>query len=138
MATQLRVVSVLPSATEMLFFIGGGHLLVGRSHEDNFPASVTALPVVTGQTTEYTTAKEVDEVVSASLAAGNSLYTVDSALIKELRPDVILTQDICSVCAIDLETVERLASTMDPKPKVVSLNPECLDDVLANILQIPS
>jgi hypothetical protein len=96
---------VLPAATEILCFIGGEHLLVGRSHEDNYPLSVTALPVLTGQTTTFTTAKEVDAQVSASLDAGLSLYTLDAALLRALQPDVILTQDICSVCAIDLETV---------------------------------
>jgi ABC-type hemin transport system substrate-binding protein len=133
---QLRVCSVLPSATEALCFIGGGHLLVGRSHEDNYPPEITHLPVLTGQKTAYTTAADVDAQVSASLSSGQSLYTLDEQLLKELAPDVILTQDICSVCAIDLMTVERLAQSMDPRPLVVSLNPESLDDVLDIVLQL--
>lgn len=134
--TSLRVVSVLPSATEMLCLIGGEHLLVGRSHEDNFPQSITHLPVVTGQRTTFTTPAEVDSQVSAALAQGQSLYTLDAPLIAELCPDVILTQDICKVCAIDLQTVERLAARMSPSPKIVSLNPNSLEDVLENLLQL--
>ena len=135
---SLRVVSVLPSATEILCFIGGEALLMGRSHEDNFPPQITGLPVITGQTTTFTTAGEVDKIVSESISKGQSLYTLDAALIKSLKPDVILTQDICSVCAIDLQTVERLACSMSPRPTVVSLNPLNIDDVLANILELGS
>ena len=133
---MLRVASVLPSATEILCFIGGGHLLVGRSHEDNYPASITHLPVLTGQTTSFTTAGEVDRIVSESIGKGESLYTLDIEVIKSLAPDAILTQDICSVCAIDLQTVERLAARMSPRPRVVSLNPLNMDDVLANVLEL--
>ena len=133
---QLRVVSVLPSATEMLCFIGGGHLLVGRSHEDNYPASITHLPVVTGQLTSFTTAVDVDKQVSSALSTGQSLYTIDEQLLTTLKPDVILTQDICAVCAIDLQTVQRLAARMSPQPRVVSLNPLSLGDVLDNLLQV--
>ena len=133
---QLRVVSVLPSATEMLCFIGGGHLLMGRSHEDNYPASITHLPVVTGQLTSFTTAVDVDKQVSSALSTGQSLYTIDEQLLTTLKPDVILTQDICAVCAIDLQTVQRLAARMSPRPRVVSLNPLSLGDVLDNLLQV--
>ena len=132
----MRVCSVLPSATEMLCFIGGEHLLVGRSHEDNYPTSIGHLPVLTGQKTAFTTSADVDRQVSASMSEGESLYTLDVALLRELRPDVILTQDICSVCAIDLQTVERVAAGMKPRPRVLSLNPLCLSDVLSNILEV--
>ena len=172
MKRSLRVCSVLPSATEALCFIGGGHLLVGRSLEDNYPQSITHLPVLTGQKTTFTTAADVDAQVSAALS-GQSLYTIDEPLLRSLQPDVILTQDICSVCAIDLVrklyvpmdgpqkstpqplvpspsplpsppsslspstpapparstqvTVERLAATMVPRPRIVSLNPESFE-----------
>lgn len=131
-----RVISVLPSATEMLCFIGGRHLLVGRSHEDNFPAEVASVPVVTGQKTSFTTSRGVNAEVSATLAGGESLYTIDEGLVRRLRPDVILTQDICSVCAIDLVTVERIAASLEPRPTVVSLNPLSLGDVIDNLLDI--
>ena len=76
---SMRVVSVLPSATEALAFIGGADLLVGRSHEDNFPSSITHLPILTGQKTTFTTAADVDKQVSEALSSGQSLYTLDSA-----------------------------------------------------------
>ena len=135
---QPRVVSVLPSATEILCLFGGGHLLVGRSHEDNYPKSITHLPVLTGQKTTFTTAKDVDAQVSAALRDGQSLYTLDVDLLKSLAPlDVILTQDLCQVCAIDLVTVERVAKDLGPPaPAVVSLNPENLEGVLESVLAV--
>mmetsp|Transcript_41893 Transcript_41893/g.98170 ORF Transcript_41893/g.98170 Transcript_41893/m.98170 type:complete len:403 (-) Transcript_41893:313-1521(-) len=135
-ARRVRVVSVLPSATEMLCAIGGEQLLVGRSHEDNYPESIACVPVVTGQRTSFTTAAEVDAQVSAALKQGDSLYTLDVEKICELHPDVILTQDICAVCAIDLQTVQRVAARMSPAPNVVSLNPDGVSDVLRNIVQV--
>jgi len=131
-----RVISLLPSATEVLCRIGGQELLVGRSHEDNYPAAITHLPILTGQKTTFTTAKDVDTQVSAALASGQSLYTLDPEKIRELRPDVILTQDLCEVCAIDLTTVEKLAGSMSPQPKIISLNPQNLEDVLDTMLVV--
>ena len=95
---SLRVVSLLPSATEILCSIGGSHLLVGRSHEDNYPSNITHLPILTGQRTSWTTAADVDRQVSTALTGGQSLYTLDLNLLKQLEPSVILTQSLCSVC----------------------------------------
>jgi iron complex transport system substrate-binding protein len=137
MLVRPRVASVLPSATEILCFIGGGRLLVGRSHEDNYPATITHLPVLTGQLTTFTTAKEVDAQVSAALSSGEDLYSLDTDLLRSLAPlDVILTQDLCQVCAINLETVRGVARTLTPRPKVVSLNPETLEGVLDTVLSV--
>ncbi|KAJ3186311.1 hypothetical protein HDU85_007751 [Gaertneriomyces sp. JEL0708] len=136
MTRPLRVISLLPSATETLCILGGRDLLVGRNHEDDFPRSVLSVPSVTGQKTTFTNSKDVDKEVAEALSTGQSLYTLNGTLVKELKPDIILTQDICNVCAIDLVTVERLALTMDPPPKIVSLNPLSLSDVLSNILQV--
>ena len=137
LSSHLRVCSVLPSATEILCFIGGEHLLVGRSHEDNYPASVERLPILTGQRTQFTTAADVDRQVAASLKQGESLYTLDVDALTALAPDLILTQDICSVCAIDLPPVARAAAAMGPSPpRVLSLNPLTLDDVLRNVLEV--
>ncbi|KAJ3151117.1 hypothetical protein HDU89_002329 [Geranomyces variabilis] len=133
---QMRVVSVLPSATEMLCLIGGEDLLVGRSHEDNYPKSIEDRPILTGQKTTFTTSADVDRQVSESLASGQSLYTLDCPLLAELKPSVILTQDLCNVCAIDLQTVHRVAQKMDPSPAVVTLNPMSLQDVLDNLLDV--
>ena len=132
-----RVVSLLPSATEALCFLGGGHLLVGRSHECDFPPSITHLPVLTAQRTDpQADPAEIDRVVSASLAAGDSLYTLDESTLADLRPDLILTQDLCAVCSIDLAAVRRVAAGLSPPPRVLSLNPRTIDAVIDDLLTI--
>jgi len=132
----LRIASLLPSATEILCFIGGGHLLVGRSHEDNFPQEITHLPFLTGQVTQFTTASDVNQKVSETLSSGQSLYTIDEQQLCNLNVDLILTQDLCKVCAIDLQTVERIAARLSPRPRILCLNPQNLDDVLQNLMEV--
>lgn len=149
----MRVVSLLPSATELLCAIGGEHLLVGRSHECDFPASITRLPALTASRTHFQSAAQVDRDVRALLAPpsteagpstadpalpadGSSLYTLDRARLRDLRPDVILTQDLCRVCSIDLRTVERLARELPGPPRVVSLNPTTFEAVFDDLLTV--
>lgn len=133
---RIRVASVLPSATEILCSIGGDYLLVGRSHEDNFPSSITHLPMLTDQliSREWTSAAAVNAEVSSALSSGKSLYFLNAELLTELKPDLILTQDLCSVCAIDLAEVRLIASKMNPQPAVLSLDPQTLEDVLADMI----
>ncbi|KAJ3333272.1 hypothetical protein HDU76_009930 [Blyttiomyces sp. JEL0837] len=120
----------------MLALVGGSKLMVGRNHEDDYPKEITHLPILTGQKTTFTSSADVDKQVSEALAQGNSLYTLNTDLLSELKPNVILTQDLCNVCAIDLMTVERVAKKMVPEPVVVTLNPLHLYDVLDNILEV--
>ena len=135
-----RVVSLLPSATELLFAAGGGELLVGRSHECDFPPAALSAPVLTSARIAHTAAATVDEAaidaaVRASIAGGESLYRIDEDLLRALAPDVILTQDLCEVCSIDLRSVQRIAATLPTRPRIVNLNPttvwQVLDDLLA-------
>jgi ABC-type Fe3+-hydroxamate transport system substrate-binding protein len=136
-STPPRVVSLLPSATEALCAVGGEHLLVGRSHECDFPASIRYLPILTAQRIPHTAAPaEIDSMVSAALAQSQSLYTIDEPLLRELRPDVILTQDLCDVCSINLETVQRLAASLPNSPRVVSLNPTTVEGTLDDLLTV--
>jgi len=132
----MRVVSLLPSATETLCLLGGSDLLVGRSHECDFPASIQDRPVLTAQITEFTTPAEVDRQVSTALAEGRALYTLDTDLLADLRPDVILTQDLCEVCSIDLDTVRGAAAEMDPRPQIVALNPTTIEGVFDDVLTV--
>mmetsp|Transcript_35266 Transcript_35266/g.33493 ORF Transcript_35266/g.33493 Transcript_35266/m.33493 type:complete len:752 (-) Transcript_35266:65-2320(-) len=134
-ARKMRVVSVLPSATEILCSIGADKLLVGRSHEDNFPSTITHLPMLTGQLIEksWTNAAAVNAEVSCALSSGKSLYFLNGELLAELKPDLILTQDLCSVCAIDLAEVRHIASKMPSPPRVLSLDPQTLEDVLGDM-----
>jgi iron complex transport system substrate-binding protein len=135
----MRVVSLLPSATEILCRIGAGDLLVGRSHECDFPVEVADRPVLTGQVTHGGTSAAIDQAVRQAMqdgGGGASLYRLDERMLRELRPDVILTQDLCEVCSVDLGSVQRLAATMDPMPAVVCLNPATLWDVLDDVLRV--
>ena len=132
----MRVVSLLPSATELLVAVGGEHLLVGRSHECDFPASLAHLPVLTKARTHGGSSAEIDAEVSASLSSGQSLYELDERLLAELAPDVILTQNLCEVCSIDLRTVERVAASLPRQPVVVSLDPKTVFDVFDDLLKV--
>jgi iron complex transport system substrate-binding protein len=133
---RVRVVSLLPSATELLCRLGHADRLVGRSHECDFPEHITDRPVLTAQRTRWTSAADVDQKVSAALAAGESLYHLDIPRLQELRPDLILTQDLCEVCSIDLNTVRQAAAQMDPSPEVLSLDPHALEDVYDDLLRV--
>lgn len=148
-----RVVSLLPSATEALCLAGGRSLLVGRSHECDYPGpghadDVTPLPVLTAARTHAPAPAptpggsvaspdaEIDRQVAALLADGQPLYTLDEDLLRALRPDVILTQDLCAVCSIDRASVERVAARLPGRPRVVSLNPSTFEGVLDDVLTV--
>jgi ABC-type Fe3+-hydroxamate transport system substrate-binding protein len=132
----MRVVSLLPSATELLVEIGGAELLVGRSHECDFPPSLGHLPVLTKARTHGGDSAAIDAEVSASLASGQSLYELDERLLADLAPDVILTQDLCAVCSIDLRSVERIAASLPSKPRILSLDPKTVFDVFDDLLKV--
>lgn len=139
----MRVVSLLPSATETLCRIigsgkGFGVELVGRSHECDFPAAITDRPVLTRATGAFADlpSSEIDRAVSSSVSEGRSLYQVDAPLLRDLRPDLILTQDLCAVCSIDLASVRRLAAELRPSPAILSLNPHSFEDVLDDVLRV--
>ncbi|CAG1006905.1 hypothetical protein PHYC_03371 [Phycisphaerales bacterium] len=131
-----RVVSLVPAATEIVAFLGCSDLLVGRSHECDFPHSVSDRPVLTAQRVRAEDPKAIDEAVRGLLAVGEPLYTVDEARLRELRPDLILTQDLCAVCSIDLAAVRRIAEGMNPRPAIVSLNPTTVEGVLDDVLTV--
>lgn len=135
-----RVVTLLPSATELVCLLGAERWLVGRSHECDWPPSVRDVPVLTSQTTEHdsehTDPAAIDRQVREQLAAGLPLYRVDEELLRSLKPDVIITQDLCAVCSIDLASVQRLAVSMSPPPTIVSLNPTTIEGVIDDVLTV--
>lgn len=140
----MRVASLLPSATEILLAITGPDAatprgpvhLVGRSHECDFPKGLEHIPVLTAARTTFTTAAEVDRQVREQLSSGASLYTLDTALLESLQPDLIITQDLCEVCSIDLNTVRAVVARMARPPAIVSLNPQTFEGVFDDILTV--
>lgn len=134
----MRVVSLLPSATETLCLVGGSDCLIGRSHECDHPSTILDRPALTAQATDFESqgAAGVDAAVSAALREGRSLYTLDAQRLARLRPDLIITQDLCDVCSIDLDTVRAVAASLDPAPTVLSLNPTTFEAVLDDLITI--
>lgn len=130
-----RIVSLIASATEIVCALGFEEQLVGRSHECDFPASVTRLPVCTEpKFNVHGTSYEIDQRVKAILQEGLSVYRVHADRLKELQPDVIVTQSHCEVCAVSLRDVEQaVCEWLDSKPKIVSLAPNALTDVWTDI-----
>jgi iron complex transport system substrate-binding protein len=126
-----RVISLLPSATEIVSALGGEELLVGRSHECDWPPSVAHLPVCTStRINADASSREIDGQVKQFLAAALSLYEVQLAKLRELRPDLILTQAQCEVCAVSVPDLERaLADWTGTRPRILSLSPQRLTDI---------
>jgi iron complex transport system substrate-binding protein len=134
----VRLVSLLPSATEIVYSLGLGEDLVGVTFEcDEPPAARTEKAVVVGgRDTRGMTPGEIDSYVRAQLAAGADLYTLHAQALADLRPDLILTQDLCRVCALPSGHVEDALGYLGCRADVLSLDPHTLDDVLGSILAV--
>ena len=133
-----RIVSFLPAATEIVYAIGAGDELVGRSHECDYPADVQRLPIVSRPSLPIDTLsqEEIDSAVSTQLASGNSLYLVDEVLLKGLAPDVVLTQDLCQVCAPSGTELTRALRELPSQPEVLWLTPRTIAEVEQNVRDI--
>lgn len=126
-----RIISLLPSATEIVAALGFANHLVGRSHECDFPPGVEKLPVCSSTKVRADgTSYEIDERVKEIVAEGLSVYRVDADRLRELQPDLILTQTQCAVCAVTPRDLEHaLSSWTGAQPRILSLEPNNLDDV---------
>ncbi|WP_183567860.1 cobalamin-binding protein [Mucilaginibacter sp. SP1R1] len=133
-----KIVSLLPSATEIICALGLEANLVGRSHECDYPASVKQLPVCTeANFPDNLSSAQIDVKVKEILADALSVYTVKRNQIKQLAPDVVITQDQCEVCAVSLADVElALDDYLDKKARIISLQPNSLEDVFSDITHI--
>ncbi len=134
----MRIVSLIASATETVCALGGEGLLVGRSHECDFPATVRALPICTEPKFDISgSSGEIDRRVKEALRDSVSVYRVFPEMLDALAPDVIVTQAHCDVCAVSLRDVELAASKMvRSRPRVVALMPNALVDVYADIHRV--
>ncbi len=132
---SLRIVSLLPSATEIICALGLGERLVGVSHECDFPAEVVGLPTVTAPKLDPTrSGRHIDADIRALVSQGLGVYTVDAERLRDLAPDLIVTQDQCDVCAVsysDVLEATRLLAGRDVR--IVSLRPSRLDDVWRDV-----
>ena len=133
-----RVVSLLPSSTEIIHALGCGDRIVGRSHECDYPAGIAELPPCTAPKFDTNgTSKEIDERVKAVLEEAVSVYRVDTALLDELAPDLVVTQSQCELCAVSLSDVQAaVRQLVRSKPDVLSLEPNELKDVWRDIASV--
>jgi len=137
LSQRARIVSLVPNATEILFALGAGDRIVGVSHECDFPSAARALPQLTCSALAADLgAAAIDAAVSAQLASGPSLYRLDDALLAELAPDLLFTQDLCPVCAVSRDQVARAVHPLPRCPEVVALDPHTLADVFADIARV--
>jgi iron complex transport system substrate-binding protein len=137
METQ-RIVSLLPSATEIVCALGLEDSLAGITHECDYPPTVTSKPRLTASriSHETMTSSEIDHAVRSQLDGHGSIYELDEERMRSLHPTLILTQELCDVCAVSYKTVERAARMFETDVRVVSLEPNTIEDIFANIRMV--
>lgn len=132
-----RIVSFLPAATEMIYALGLGERLIGVTHECDYPQEARRKPVVVRTVLPNgLTQREIDEAVSARLKQGQSLYEADAEALMRIEPDLIITQDLCSVCAPSGNEISQLLKVLPNKPQILWLTPKNLDGVFDNLREI--
>ncbi len=130
----MRIVSLVPSATEILFALGLGDDVVAVTHECDYPPAAQALPKVTRDVLPADlTAGQIDAAVRARTDQGEAIYELDAGALHELAPDLIVTQALCAVCAVSFDDVRAVAEQLPSQPQVISLDPHTLGEVLGDI-----
>jgi iron complex transport system substrate-binding protein len=133
----MRICSLLPSATEIVFALGAGDSLVAITHECDYPSATSQIPKVTrSNIPSGISSCEIDSAVSNALDSSGTLYELDLPLLEDLRPDLILTQRLCDVCAVSYDRVQEAAKNLKSRPCVLNLEPRSLADILDNILLV--
>ena len=130
----MRIVSLLPSATELVCGLGLRQQLVGVSHECDYPNSVIGLPILTSsRIPEGLDSGSIDHLVTEQLKSDQALYDLNIDVLTSLRPDLIVTQALCDVCAVSGNDVARAVGSLPNNPEVINLEPNCLTDVLDTV-----
>jgi iron complex transport system substrate-binding protein len=129
----MRIVSLVPSATEMLFALGLGPDLIAVTHECDYPAAARELPRITRDLLPSgLTSAQIDAAVKQRTLAGESIYELDGETLRELGPDLIVTQALCSVCAVSYDDVRAIAEEIETRPEVISLDPHTVGEILGD------
>ena len=130
----MKIISLLPSATEMVYLLGLGDQLVATSHECDFPPEAVSKPRVTRSVLHNRMdSGEIDRLVRERIQAGLPLYELDLDLWHRAAPDLVITQKLCDVCAVSFDNVARAVALLDPPPRILTLEPQSLDDIFANL-----
>jgi iron complex transport system substrate-binding protein len=133
----MRIASLVPSATEMLFALGLGESVVGVTHECDYPPQARSLPHLTRTVLPAgLSAAEIDTAVKATVGEGRALYELDEKWLAELGPDLIVTQAICDVCAVSYDDVLEIAARLPSEPRVVQQDPSTLAEVLEDVIHL--
>src|SRR5688572_4518475 len=132
----MRVAALLPAATDIVIALGAGDELVAVTHPCTLPSRWSAVPRVTRSRVAGTSAGEVDAQVSELSSAGAPMFDLDEAALAAARPDVILTQAVCEVCAVREEDARAVASRLRPEPVVATLGASSVEGVLADVLTV--
>jgi iron complex transport system substrate-binding protein len=134
---SMRIVSLVPHATELLFALGLGEQVVAVTHECDFPPQALGLPRITRDVLPAgLSAGEIDAAVRERTLEGAAIYELDSAALSSLEPDLIVTQELCPVCAVSYDEVAAIAKGLPSKPKVIALDPRTLGETLGDVRTI--
>jgi iron complex transport system substrate-binding protein len=133
----VRIASLVPSATETLFALGLGDSVVAVTHECDYPAAAASLPRLTRSVIpEGLSAAEIDRAVKETTGRGEALYELDVETLRDLEPDLIVTQALCEVCAVSFDDVRAVAASLTSRPRVISLDPATLGEVLTDVRRL--
>src|SRR6266699_4319192 len=132
----MRICSLLPSGTEILYSLGLGDQVVAVTHECDYPPETASKPRITEDLISHArmTGKEIDHAVAANVGRHGSIYRLKEDLLEALEPDLIVTQELCDVCAVSYKEVQRAARILEGSTRIVSLEPATMDEVLDTIL----
>jgi iron complex transport system substrate-binding protein len=138
LVSNKKIVSFLPSATEILYEIGVGSQIIGVTHECNYPLDAKNKPRIINSSFDASTmsSKEIDDKIVELFSNGKNIYVINDKILKELKPDLIVAQGICEVCSPFTKEIKRAISILGYNPQIIILDPHTLSDILDNILEI--